>query len=58
MAVLEQAGLIRRDVRGREHWLSVQPGALRGAEAWIAEQTAFWQGRADALADHLARGRS
>jgi DNA-binding transcriptional ArsR family regulator len=58
VSVLEQAGLIRREVRGREHWLSVRAGALHDAEAWIAEQTAFWQGRADALADHLARGRS
>lgn len=55
VGVLEAAGLIRREVRGREHWLSVQPDRLRLAETWIGEQTAFWSGRADALADRLAR---
>jgi hypothetical protein len=59
VGVLESAGLIRREIRGREHWLSVQPDALRGAERWIAEQSSFWAGRADALAARLAakRGR-
>ncbi len=57
ISVLEQAGLIRREVRGREHWLSVRAGALAVAEAWIAEQSAFWEGRADALAEHLAEKR-
>ncbi len=58
VAVLEQAGLIERDVRGREHWLSVRAGALTDAERWIAQQTAFWGLRADALADHLAQTRA
>jgi DNA-binding transcriptional ArsR family regulator len=57
VAVLERAGLIRRDVRGREHWLSVRPGALADAEGWIAAQTAFWSASADALAGHLAAKR-
>jgi DNA-binding transcriptional ArsR family regulator len=57
VAALEQAGLVTRDVRGREHWLSVRPAALRDAEAWIAEQTEFWEARADALAAHFERRR-
>ena len=36
IGVLEAAGLIHREVRGREHWLSVQPDGLRQAEGWIA----------------------
>ena len=55
VGVLEAAGLIRREVRGREHWLSVQPDGLRLAETWIKEQTSFWSGRADALASRLER---
>src|SRR5919199_5142359 len=27
--VLEQAGLVRRSVRGREHWLALPPAPLR-----------------------------
>jgi DNA-binding transcriptional ArsR family regulator len=53
IAVLEAAGLIHRDVRGREHWLSVRPDGLRRAEGWIAQQTTFWSDRADALTERL-----
>jgi DNA-binding transcriptional ArsR family regulator len=55
IAVLEGAGLIHREVRGREHWLSIRPDGLRVAESWISEQTSFWSRRADALAVRLAR---
>jgi DNA-binding transcriptional ArsR family regulator len=58
VGVLEQAGLVSRRVRGREHWLSVDSDGLRAAEAWIAEQTAFWSARADLLAARLERQRS
>ena len=55
--VLESAGLVRREVRGREHWLSVEPEGLQPAEKWIGEQTSFWTKRADALAARLAAKR-
>jgi DNA-binding transcriptional ArsR family regulator len=55
IGILEAAGLVRRDIRGREHWLSVRPEGLRLAEHWIAEQTSFWSTRADALAARLER---
>jgi len=58
VGVLEEAGLVQREVRGREHWLSVRADGLRAAEAWIADQTAFWNRRADALVAHLQRTRS
>lgn len=57
VAALEQAGLIEREVRGREHWLSVRANGLREAEAWIAEQSSAWAARADALAAHLEQRR-
>ena len=55
VGVLERAGLIQREVRGREHWLLVRPETLRIAEEWIHEQTTFWSERADALAARLER---
>jgi DNA-binding transcriptional ArsR family regulator len=55
VGVLEEAGLVRREVRGREHWVSVQSDVLRHAERWLSEQTAFWSKRADFLADRLER---
>lgn len=56
IGVLESAGLVRREVRGREHWLSLQPDGLTTAQQWIDEQTSFWSTRADALATRL-RGK-
>lgn len=57
VGVLQAAGLVRREVRGREHWVSVQPEALRQVERWLSEQTDFWSKRADALAVRLERKR-
>ena len=58
VAVLEAAGLVGREVRGREHWVSLRPEALRSAERWISEQTAFWSASADRLAARIeGRGR-
>lgn len=56
VGVLEAAGLVKREVKGREHWLSLEPGALTAAEQWIAEQTSFWAHRAAAPAARLERG--
>lgn len=52
--VLEQAGLVRRRVVGRDHFLSFDPAPLDEAAAWIASQQATWQQRFDALESMLA----
>jgi DNA-binding transcriptional ArsR family regulator len=57
VGVLESAGLIRREIRGREHWLSLHPEGLMTARQWMDEQTAFWSTRADALAARLRQKR-
>ncbi len=57
VGVLEAAGLVAREVRGRDHWLSLQPVALGPAESWLHEQTQFWSRRADALDARLRRRR-
>ena len=57
VGVLETAGLVQRERRGREHWVSLRPDALDTAERWIREQTEFWSRRADALAARLERKR-
>lgn len=49
IAVLERAGLVRRRVDGRTHWLALEPQPLIEAEAWIEQVRAFWSGRLDAL---------
>jgi DNA-binding transcriptional ArsR family regulator len=51
--VLEQAGLVRRNVRGREHWLRLRPAPLREATRWLDHYREFWDTRLDALEDFL-----
>jgi DNA-binding transcriptional ArsR family regulator len=58
VAVLEAAGLIEREIRGREHWLSLRGDALESAEQWLHHQREFWAVRADALAKRLEQRES
>jgi DNA-binding transcriptional ArsR family regulator len=53
LKVLEGAGLVRREVRGREHWLSFDGAPLTAASDWIDHYRRFWEGRLDALAQFL-----
>jgi DNA-binding transcriptional ArsR family regulator len=57
VGVLERAGLLEREIRGREHWMSIRPQGLTDAEHWIAEQAAFWARRADRLERRLTPNR-
>ena len=51
--VLERAGLIRREVVGREHRCRLDPAPLRRASAWLEHYRQFWDLRLDALERHL-----
>src|SRR3954465_12177918 len=61
---LEQAGLVRRGVRGgeggvggrgggREPWLALRPAPLREASRWLEHYREFWDERLDALEKFL-----
>ncbi|WP_088344398.1 MULTISPECIES: metalloregulator ArsR/SmtB family transcription factor [Rhodomicrobium] len=47
--VLEAAGLIRREVRGRTHLCRLDPGPLASAHEWLSAYERFWTGRLDIL---------
>ena len=49
LKVLEHAGLIRRTVRGRDHFLALEAGPLGEAAEWIEGYRLFWEQRIDAL---------
>jgi DNA-binding transcriptional ArsR family regulator len=53
--VLERAGLIRREIHGREHLCRLEPQPLRKATAWLDEYRHFWNVRLDALEKYVAR---
>ncbi|HVW57164.1 MAG TPA: metalloregulator ArsR/SmtB family transcription factor [Rhizobiaceae bacterium] len=52
--VLESAGLIRREVRGRTHWCFLEPGPLASAQEWLNYYEHYWSDRLDVL-EHLLR---
>jgi DNA-binding transcriptional ArsR family regulator len=51
--VLERAGLIRREVVGREHHCRLDPAPLHQASAWLDHYRKFWNVRLDALERHI-----
>lgn len=55
--VLERAGLIKREVVGREHRCRLDPAPLRKASAWLEHYRKFWDLRLDALERHLISQR-
>ena len=52
--VLEGAGLIQREVRGRAHLCRLDPGPLETAHEWLSFYERFWTARLDIL-DRLLR---
>ncbi len=56
--VLERAGLIRREVRGREHHCTLDAKLLRQATAWLEHYRQFWEIRLEALERHIVAQRS
>ena len=54
--VLEDAGLVRRRVRGREHILSLDAAPLAEAAVWIDHYRRFWSDQLASL-DAFVTGR-
>lgn len=46
---LENAGLIRREIRGRTHFCRLDPGPLASAHEWLSFYERFWNTRLDVL---------
>src|SRR5688572_7936847 len=51
--ILERAGLLRRHVSGREHFLSFDPEPLERATEWMVKSRDFWSRRLDVLEARL-----
>ncbi|MEM7700992.1 MAG: metalloregulator ArsR/SmtB family transcription factor [Pseudomonadota bacterium] len=49
IGVLETAGLVVREKRGRERVCTLQPDALEAARVWVERYSQFWNERLDAL---------
>ena len=46
---LERAGLVKRTVRGRKHYVRIDPRPLAQAEEWLREYEKLWDMRIERL---------
>jgi len=57
LQVLEEAGLMTSQKRGRVRWCQLDAKSLGAAESWIAERRRLWERRLDVLDAHLAKDK-
>jgi DNA-binding transcriptional ArsR family regulator len=55
--VLEEAGLIEREIDGRLHRCRLTASHLEDVARWIDRTRGFWESQFDSLARHLERKR-
>ena len=53
--ILEESGLLRRQIEWRVHHCYLSPGAIEAAAGWIETQRRFWNGALDRLENLLAQ---
>lgn len=58
LKVLERAGLIRRDVKGRIHHCRLEATRMKDVAEWIDHYRAFWQSQFASLDQYLERERA
>ena len=58
LKLLERAGLISREKKGREVFISFRPEPLRLVSGWVHEYEKFWTARLDEFEGHFKKRRS
>jgi DNA-binding transcriptional ArsR family regulator len=58
LKLLERAGLIERQKRGREVLISLRPEPLRLVSGWVHEYERFWNEKLDAFEGYFKKQRS
>jgi DNA-binding transcriptional ArsR family regulator len=58
LKVLEETGVVTRQVVGRTHRLSLEPEVLSVAADWMDRQRVLWEGLFDAVDDYLKEQES
>jgi DNA-binding transcriptional ArsR family regulator len=53
LKVLEETGVVKRQVAGRTHRLSLQPDVLGEAADWMDRQRAIWEHLFDVVDEYL-----
>lgn len=57
LAVLADAGLVRRRKVGRYRYYRTSSLALKEVYDWVSQYRRFWRGRLDRLGDYLDEGK-
>ena len=57
LKVLEEAGLVRREVQGRDHYLELRGEPLRAVSAWVHGFERFWTRHLDRFEAHFKEKR-
>jgi DNA-binding transcriptional ArsR family regulator len=55
LRVLESAGMVTRQRRGREHIISLDPRPMSDVQAWLEQQQQLWSQRMHAMDAYLTR---
>lgn len=50
---LERAGLVKREQKGREHWLRLEASPLSQASEFVLRYRQFWERQMDRLGSYL-----
>lgn len=58
LKVLEEAGLIRREVVGREHFIEFRGAPLREVSQWVRHYERFWTRELDKLQHYFKAKRN
>jgi DNA-binding transcriptional ArsR family regulator len=53
LKVLEEAGLVRREIDGRQHRLTLESRGLKAATRWLELHRTLWEAKFDAVERHL-----
>jgi DNA-binding transcriptional ArsR family regulator len=53
LRVLQHAGLLTREKRGRTVWYRLNPAPLKDVADWVTRYRIFWEAQLDSLAAHL-----
>jgi DNA-binding transcriptional ArsR family regulator len=53
LKVLEETGVVKREIRGRTHRLALQPAVLSEAADWMDQQRALWATLFDVVDEYL-----
>ena len=58
LKLLEDAGVVRREIEGRTHRLALRPEALVEASDWIEMQRQRWERLLDVVGEYLEEQRA